>query len=189
MKPDGRQQIWSWLMRMSPAFMCAAAALVTLSAAAPWTSVAAQAVNPVSTALQNEADRAVAAGNADQARGLYETALVADPRNAAAYVGLGRIALTQQLPGQAIAHFRSALMISPNSRAALAGQGVALVARGAVDRARSNLVRLQTLCGGDACPEARELAAAINGAGSQTVLRPADVMPAPVVEPAPTQRN
>jgi Flp pilus assembly protein TadD len=189
MSSDGRGSFWSVVMRFSPVFVCAAAAAIGLYGATPWAPATAQTANPASTALLAEGERAMGAGDVESARSLFETALVADPNNSRAYIALGRIALRQQLPGQAIAYFRSALLLTPDSRSALAGQGVALMARGATDRARANLVRLQTLCGGDSCPEARELAAAINAGAAQAVLRPADVMPAPVVEQVPAQRN
>jgi tetratricopeptide (TPR) repeat protein len=177
------------MMRMSPAFAVAAAILTGLSSAALVAPARAQAVDANSVALQTEGERLAAAGELDNAIGYFETALVADPRNAAAYVGLGRVAVSQSLPGKAIGYFREALMLQPNSRSALAGQGAAYVRRGAVDRARANLVRIQTLCGGDACPEASELAAVINDSGARTALRPSEVAPNPVVEPAPPSTN
>jgi tetratricopeptide (TPR) repeat protein len=172
-------------MRLTPSFALALALIVGLSGASVGAPAAAQAVNPASRALQVEGDRLAAAGELDSAIGLFETALVADPRNPDAYVGLGRIAVAQSLPGKAIGYFREALMLQPQSRAALAGQGSAYVARGAVDRARGNLANLQRICGADPCPEATELAAAINGGVPRTALRPADVRPNPVVEPVP----
>lgn len=176
---------WKTLMRLYPSFVLSALLLAGLSGASVGSPAAAQEVDPASRALQAEGERLVAAGELDQAIGLFETALVADPRNAGAYVGLGRIAVTQQLPGKAIGYFREALMLEPQSRAALAGQGSAYVARGAVDRARRNLASLQRICGADDCPEATTLAATINAGAPRTALRPADVQPNPVVEPAP----
>jgi Flp pilus assembly protein TadD len=176
-------------MRMTPVFAVAAAVLVGLTSAAPFSPAGAQTVDPNSAVLQAEGERLVAAGELENAVGFFETALVADPRNASAYVGLGRVAVAQSLPGKAIGYFREALALQPSSRSALAGQGAAYVGRGAVDRARANLVRIQTLCGGDPCPEASELAAVINAAGARTVLRPSEVTPRPVVEAAPPSNN
>lgn len=176
-------------MRMSPALIFAALAAISLSSASLSSPASAQAVDPASAALQAEGDRLIAAGDLAAAAGYFETALVADPRNAGAYVGLGRVAVAQQLPGKAIGYFREALALEPESRAALAGQGTAFVGRGAVDRARTNLARLQALCGSDACPEAMQLTAAINADGAATAVRLSEVTPSPVVEPAPPVRN
>ncbi len=172
-------------MRLTPSFVLATLVIAGLSGASVGAPAAAQNVNPASRALQTQAEAALAAGDLDAATGLFETALVADPRNPDAYVGLGRVAVAQALPGKAIGYFREALMLEPQSRAALAGQGRAYVARGAVDRARRNLASLQRVCGADACPEASELAAAINTGAPRTALRPADVQPNPVVEAVP----
>lgn len=172
-------------MRLTPSFVVAALLLAGLSGASVGAPAAAQAVDPVSRSLQVEGERLVAAGELDAAIGLFETALVADPRNADAYVGLGRIAVAQTLPGKAIGYFREALALQPQSRAALAGQGTAYVARGALDRARTNLANLQRICGADPCPEATQLAAAINAGAPRTALRPAEVQPNPVVEAVP----
>jgi tetratricopeptide (TPR) repeat protein len=176
-------------MRMSPALLVAAVTLGCLSSAAVIAPASAQSSDAGSVRLQAEGERLAAAGQLNEAIGYFEAALVADPRNANAYIGLGRIAVTQALPGKAIGYFREALALQPENRAALAGQGAAYVARGAVDRARANLARLQTLCGSDACAEARELTVAINASGSRTALRPSEVAPNPVVEPAAPATN
>ncbi len=172
-------------MRLTPSFMLATALVLGLSGASVGAPAAAQVIDPASRAMQAEGERLAAAGDLDGATSLFETALVADPRNPDAYVGLGRIAVSQALPGKAIGYFREALMLQPQSRTALAGQGTAYVARGAVDRARSNLANLQRICGADPCPEATQLAAAINAGAPRTALRPADVRPNPVVEAVP----
>ena len=92
----------------------------------------------------------------------YEAALVADPRNRQAYVGLALAARADGLPGRAIRYFREALELDPNDTNALELQGMALVERGAKARAEDNLTRLKTLCA-DPCPAADRLAAAIAG--------------------------
>ncbi len=56
--------------------------------------------------------------------------------------------------------YREAQLLEPNDVAALKGQGEALVAKGAVVRAKDNLVKIRTLCKG-VCPEATQLAAVI----------------------------
>jgi tetratricopeptide (TPR) repeat protein len=167
-------------MRFTPAFAVSALIAVTLSGTTVGAPLMAQAISATSITLQLEGERLREAGDYAAAIGFFETALTADPRNADAYVGLGRIATTQDLPGKAIGLFREALALQPTNRAALAAQGEAMLARGAIDRARSNLARLRTLCGTAGCPELAMLDQSINAAGERTVLRRAEVMPLPV---------
>ena len=114
-----------------------------------------------SVTMAQQAQAALTAGRQDEATDLYETALAIDPRNRAAYLGLARVAQAQRLPGKAIRLYQDALTIEPNDVNALAGQGEAYVQRGAVDRARRNLTRVQELCGNNSCPQAQQLAAVI----------------------------
>jgi Flp pilus assembly protein TadD len=86
--------------------------------------------------------------------------LAIDPRNRAAFVALGRVATAQNLPGKAIRYYRDALALDPNDVAALSGQGEAMVQKGAVERARVNLTRINQLCKGP-CPASAALNAAI----------------------------
>ena len=62
--------------------------------------------------------------------------------------------------GEAIKFYFDALKLEPNDVNALAGQGEALVQRGAVERAKQNLDRIRTLCKSN-CPQATQLAAVI----------------------------
>ena len=117
-------------------------------------------VTPRSVALQKQGEAALAAGNLAGANDALEVALVADPRNRSAYVALGRVALAQSLPGKAIRYYEDALLLDPNDVVALSGEGSALVQRGAVDRAKANLARIQSLCK-TSCSEATTLAAVI----------------------------
>lgn len=117
-------------------------------------------IDPRSAALVQQADAARKAGKLSTARDLYETALAVDPRNRLAFIGLGEVARKQALPGKAIRFYAEALAIEPNDPAALGGQGEAMVEKGAVERAKLNLVRVKALCK-TACQPATELAAAI----------------------------
>jgi len=84
-----------------------------------------------------------------------------DPRNRAAFVSLGQVAEERGLPGKAIRLYREALLLEPNDVSALKGQGEALVAKGAVARAKDNLAKIRTLCGKAGCADATVLAATI----------------------------
>ena len=172
-------------MRFTPVILATAVMLITYSSASIGETSRPSPISALSRAMYAEGEQLRAAGDLVAANGYYETALVSDPRNAAALIGMGEVARAQNLPGKAIGYFREALALSPDNRAALLGQGRALVERGAVDRARANLVRLQTLCGDQVCPEIAVLTGAINAAGERTALRRDEVLPQPVIEPAP----
>lgn len=147
------------------------------------------AISEASTAMQHQAETLRRNGDLEGAVGYYETALVADPRNISALVGLGDLARDRELPGKAVTYYRDALSQQPDNRDALAGLGAAYVARGATDRARATLAQLQQLCGEAACPQVAALTHALNTAGQRTALRPDEVLPQPVVENAPTAVN
>ena len=141
--------------------VAAAAGLLLLSVS---TSLSAQRaddqIDAKSLALLQQGKAARAAGNLEGATDLLETAVAVDPRNRAAFVELAQVAEGRGLPGKAIRLYREALTLEPNDPAALAGQGQALVMKGAVAQARANLARIRTLCKGQ-CAPATTLAAAI----------------------------
>ena len=147
---------------MRSASLALAAALATLCMA---TSLEGQQrerpIDPRSLQLLAQGRAALAAGNADTATDLIETALTVDPRNRAAIVVLADTARGRGLPGKAIRLYREALVLDPADTAALRGQGEALVDKGAVRRAQDNLARIRGLCKGAACSDATVLAQAI----------------------------
>lgn len=114
-----------------------------------------------SLALLEKGKAARAAGNLQGATDLIETALAVDPRNRQGFVVLAEVARAQKLNGKAIRLYREALLLEPNDVGALKGQGEALVAKGAVLRAKENLAKIKTLCASKACPEGTSLAAVI----------------------------
>ena len=120
-------------------------------------------VAPVSP-LITQGQAAAVAGNYETATDLLESALAADPRSRAAYLALADVARKQGLPGKSIRLYRQALALDPNDRTALAGQGEALIDKGAVAKARENLDKLAKLCKGN-CPEQVALAGAVSRAG------------------------
>lgn len=133
-----------------------------------------------SMALLQQARAAKAAGNLDGATDLLESAVAVDPRNRQAFIALAEVAEARNLPGKAIRLYREALLLEPNDVTALAGQGEAMVAKGAVERARQNLARVRTLCKG-ACPQATTLAAVIAKGPPVTTAQAA-----PTTVPAPS---
>ena len=146
-------------MRTSSLALAAALAVVSIT-----TSLSGQkteaALDPRSVQLLEQGRALKAAGNLDGATDALETAVAVDPRNRAAFVTLAQVAEARDLPGKAIRLYREALLLEPNDVTALRGQGEALVAKGAIARAKENLVKIRTLCKG-ACNDATVLAAII----------------------------
>lgn len=117
---------------------------------------------PRSLELQKQARASMAAGKLENAQDLLETALAVDPRNRSAYVDIARVAEKQHLFGKAILMTSKALALEPNDPDAIAVQGEAMVELGATARAQANLQKLQTICGGKACPQIAQLSGAIS---------------------------
>jgi tetratricopeptide (TPR) repeat protein len=151
-------------MQSLPRFLLVALSGVALAApAAPVVEQRADdQILPKSAELQRQARESVAAGKLEQAENLLETALAVDPRNRSAFVDIARVAEKQHLYGKAIRMTNKALILEPNDADALAVQGEAMVDLGAVARAQANLQKLQTICGGKACPQVAQLTAAIS---------------------------
>ena len=146
-------------MRLTPIALSTAIALATLASAGHGQRPDDQ-IDPRSMTLTQEGTTLAAAGKYTEAEDVLETALAVDPRNRAAYIGLARVAQGQKLPGKAIRFYSEALTLEPNDLTALAGQGEALVERGAVERAKQNLAKIKKLCKVN-CPQAITLAAVI----------------------------
>lgn len=172
-------------MRFAPAAVALSLLLATVSSTGIGQPVR-YAVNPASQALVDEGSRVQQAGDLDEAIGLYEAALAVDPGNRTAYIALAQVASAQNLPGKAIRFYREALRLDPNDVSALAGQGEAMVQRGAVEKARRNLVRIEALCTSD-CTEAGRLTSAIDKAAARPVLSAEAVASTPTVTPVTEQ--
>ncbi len=136
-------------------------------------------VDARSLALTRLGQAEAVAGRCDSANDALESALAVDPKNRAAFLALADVARKQALPGKAIRLYREALLIEPNDIAALAGQGEALVSKGAVTKARENLAKVRSICVAT-CPEQVALAAAIDRGGSGPALSAQTVTPRPV---------
>jgi tetratricopeptide (TPR) repeat protein len=154
-----QSKILETIMRFTPVTLALALALATVSSAG-FSQKADDQIDARSVALVSEAEAARAAGNLTRAQDLLETALAVDPRNRKAYASLGRVARDQGLPGKAIRFYGDALQLDPNDVSAISGQGEAMVEKGAVERARLNLARIQKLCK-TPCAAGTQLAAVI----------------------------
>ena len=146
-------------MRITPIALSAAIALATMASAGHGPKPDDQ-INPRSVALTEQARTLHSGARYQEAIDLLESALAVDPRNRQAYIGLARVAQSQKLPGKAVRFYDEALKLEPNDANALAGQGEALVQRGAVERAKQNLERLKTVCA-NPCAQATSLASVI----------------------------
>lgn len=168
-------------MRLTPIALSISLALATMASAGHGQKPDSQ-INPRSVALVQQGQALAASREYDGAIDVLESALVLDPRNRAAYIGLARVAQEQKLPGKAIRFYVEALKLEPNDVAALAGQGEALVQRGAVERAKQNLARIKSVCK-DPCPQATTLAAVIAKGP------PPELMAARTPDPAPPAKE
>jgi len=169
-------------MRLTPPAVGIALVLATVSSVGHGQRPDA-AIDARSMLLVAQARSDLAAGHLDVANDALESALAVDPRNRGAFALMAEVAQKQGLPGKAIRLYRESLLIEPNDIAALAGQGEAMVAKGAVTKAKENLARIKALCIG-ACPDGTRLAAVIEK-GPPPVVQSAQAVP---VSPVSTPR-
>ena len=167
-------------MRLTPPAIAIALALVTVSSVSH-SQRPDNAIDPRSTLLVGQARSEISAGRLDAANDLLESALAVDPRNRAAFAMMADVAQRQSLPGKAIRFYRESLLIEPNDVAALAGQGEAMVQKGAVTKAKENLAKIKTICA-TSCADAARLAAVIDK-GPPPVVQSAQAAPAPGAKP------
>ncbi|UVO53324.1 M48 family metallopeptidase [Sphingomonas sp. SUN039] len=168
-------------MRLTPPALGIALLLATVSSVGHGQRPDA-VIDARSVLLVTQARSELTAGRFETANDALESALAVDPRNRTAYALLAEVAQKQGLPGKAIRLYRESLLIEPNDIAALAGQGEAMVAKGAVTKAKENLARIKTLCVG-ACPDGARLAAVIEK-GPPPVVQSAQAAPVlPVTTP------
>lgn len=174
-------------MRISPPALALSLALLAVSSVGhgqkPDSKLA-----PRSVALTAEGKALLAAGRYDEASDLLESALAVDPRNRGAFIALANVAEKQGLPGKAIRLYREALLLEPNDVVALAGQGEAMAAKGALTKARENLARVKQLCVAN-CPEEAKLAAAIEKGAAAPVMSAQAVQPKPVISESETKQQ
>lgn len=166
-------------MRYTPAALALSLALaVTGSMGAAQVS---ETADPRAQMLLADGRARLAAGDAEGATDAFEAALAVDPGNVGTFLSLGEAARKAGLQGKAIHYYREALDRDPNNLQALAGEGGAMAEKGALDKARGNLARLEGLCG-KACPEAKALSALIAQGPAPRVVSAEAVKPKPVVE-------
>lgn len=166
------------LMRYTPA----ALALSLLAAVPASVSLSAPPVplDPRAALLVADGRKALAAGDANAAIDAYEAALVFQPGHVAILLNLAEATRKQGLQGKALRYYREVLTTEPANVYALSGEGMALAEKGAVERARRNLARLEQLCGAS-CAPAKELAAAIQQGPTPQIVTAEAVQAKPTV--------
>ena len=110
------------------------------------------APDPRAAALIAQGRAALSAGETQAAVDAFEAALAVDPGYTPIFIDLAEAARQSGLQGKAIGYYREALERDPGNFAAISGEGAALVEKGALEKAKKNLAKLQSLCG-DNCPE------------------------------------
>lgn len=166
-------------MRFTPAAL-ALAMLVAVTGSAGSARVG-ETTDPRARSLLDAGRSIMARGDVESAIDSFEAALTVDPGNPEAYLALGDAARAAGLQGKAIHYYREALSRDPNSLAALSGEGEAMAEKGAIEKAKGNLARLEGLCG-RTCPEAAKLASVIAKGPIAKVVSADAVKPDPQVE-------
>ncbi|MEO6094074.1 MAG: hypothetical protein ABIT04_06895 [Novosphingobium sp.] len=161
------------LMRFTPAVI--ALSLLAAVTASVGYSAAPQALDPRARVLLVQGQAALGAGQNDQAVDAFEAALAVQPGNPQILVPLAQATRRQGMQGKALHYYREALQVDPANLKAISGEGEALAEKGAIEKARRNLSRLQGLCGAN-CEATRELAAVIARGPIQHVVT-AEVTP------------
>jgi tetratricopeptide (TPR) repeat protein len=172
-RTSARSALQESVMRFAPAAV-ALSLLVAVTASVSYGAGHQPAAGAV--ALERQGQALLAAGKVEEAIDSFEAALTVDPAYTAIYVRLAEASRQQGLQGKAIRYYREALDREPDNLNAISGEGQAMLEKGALEKARRNLAQLQSLCGA-ACPQARELAAAIERGPRGTVLTAEAVTP------------
>jgi tetratricopeptide (TPR) repeat protein len=175
--PSGPTALKEFAMRYFPAAL-ALSLLVGVTASVGDAETA--KLNPRAAALIAEGRADMAAGRLQEAVGAFEAALVVAPGQPDIYLELAEAARREGLQGKAIHFYREALEREPNNFSAISGEGKAMVEKGAVEKAKRNLAKLESLCG-ERCSETRNLAKAIAAGPEPKVLTAEAVTPDPVV--------
>ena len=164
-------------------YTSAALALALLASLTASTSYGAPPapLDPRAAALVQQGRTALSAGNVDDAVTEFEAALAIQPGHPAIYLNLAEASRKQGMQGKALHYYRQALKLDPTNQYAIAGEGEALVEKGAVEKAKLNLARLVQLCGNANCAPAQTLTAAIARGPAPQVVTAAQVEVKPEV--------
>jgi tetratricopeptide (TPR) repeat protein len=178
-RPSPGRRLKEFVMRYYPAAL--ALSLLLGVTASMGSAKGGDPVDPRAQALLQSGRSLLAQGQVSAATDEFEAALAVDPGYVGTYLALAEAARRDGLQGKAIHYYRVALSRDPNNLAAISGEGGALVEKGAVEKARLNLTRLEGLCG-KRCSETLTLSAAIAKGPQPKVLSAEAVKPEPTVE-------
>jgi Flp pilus assembly protein TadD len=162
------------LMRFTPPVL-ALSLLAALTSSVGYSSPAAP-TDPRAKALLQEGQTALDAGQADKAIDAFEAALTVSPANPQVLVALAAATRHEGMQGKALRYYREALSVDPQNVTALSGEGAALAEKGAVEKAKINLARVEGLCG-VGCDATRDLQAAIARGPVAERVKTADASP------------
>ena len=165
------------LMRFAPAGVALSLALALTSSMS--LSAPPQPMDPRATVLLNQGRQALMKDDVEGAIDAYEAALAVDPGAAQVTLALAEATRREGLQGKALHYYREALERDPRNFAAISGEGQALLEKGAIEKAKRNLARLENVCGRD-CTETRDLAAALARGPVERVVTAEGAKPAPV---------
>jgi cytochrome c-type biogenesis protein CcmH/NrfG len=162
------------LMRFTPPVL-ALSLLASLTSSVGYSAPAAP-TDPRAKSLLQQGQAALDAGQADKAIDAFEAALTVAPGNPQVLVSLATATRRQGMQGKALRYYREALEIDPQNVSALSGEGAALAEKGALEKARLNLARVEGLCG-SSCVATRDLQAAIARGPTVERVKTADASP------------
>jgi tetratricopeptide (TPR) repeat protein len=166
------------LMRYTPAAL-ALSLLVAVTSSVSF-SAPSKPLDPRASALLAQGRAELAAGRVNEAVDAYEAALTVAPGTTQILLDLAEATRRQGMQGKALHYYREALENEPGNLLAISGEGAALAEKGAIEKARRNLSRLQGLCGSN-CEATRELSAAIAQGPAPRVVSAEAAKPQPVV--------
>lgn len=165
-------------MRYTPAAL-ALSLLVAVTSSVSF-SAPSKPLDPRASALLAQGRAELAAGRVNEAVDAYEAALTVAPGTTQILLDLAEATRRQGMQGKALHYYREALENEPGNLLAISGEGAALAEKGAIEKARRNLSRLQGLCGSN-CEATRELSAAIAQGPAPRVVSAEAAKPQPVV--------
>lgn len=132
--------------------------------------------DPRAQNLVMEGRAALEMGQPQRAIDAFEAALAVDPGYTEVFLELAAAARREGLQGKAIRYYREALARDPGNLAAISGEGAALIEKGALEKARDNLAKLESLCG-SGCRETTQLARMIERGPQPSLIAAETVMP------------
>ena len=158
------------IMRFAPA---AAALSLALAITASVGNANERAPDPRAAEMIDYGRIALGEGDVQGAIDAFETALALDPGHTPIFLDLAEAARADGMQGKAIRYYREALTRDPGNFAAISGEGEALVEKGALEKAKLNLAKLEDICG-ESCPETVQLATSISRGDAQMRMASSD---------------